>query len=96
MIVKFSNGKIQEIRIADLDVFPSKGEIFFPENWGTDDIFGFLESKDDIKINFINPKDANSEFFLFDIKDKNYSHVNSINDSNPDSLFFLKNIMEIG
>jgi len=68
MIAGIKDGKIKTIKIGN--VFPSKGEIYYPNDWGTEDIVSFFKKsfvfKNKNKINDENPEE---EFELLEITD---------------------------
>jgi hypothetical protein len=66
MIVKIEENKIKKIKIGNM--FPSKGEIFFPYDWGTDDIYKYISNVVSVSKNEIDSSNPEKEFYLLEIK----------------------------
>ena len=69
MIVQVENGRIKNIKISCASDVLGEGEIFVSDDWGTDEILGFLFNEEhDIKMpDFAIGKNPNNEFSLFEI-----------------------------
>lgn len=95
MILKIENGQIKNIKISFSSKSLKDGEVFVPEDWGTDEIRNIFFSDIYEPSTFCIKENPDKMFELFDVSGKyNKKEINknisnfSIQE-NPDNPFFL-------